>query len=218
VRNLDFPQQLRAGRAKCFTGFQQRARHRGNPQCGEAYGRGQGEDDGGNQPRHDAQAEEDECGNQVDESRDGLHQIQQRPQRGFQPGTVRGGNANGHANEHAGECGEDHHGQGLHGFAPVAHIDDEQQRRAHKNREPRRALQVPSQRANKGHHEQRMHPLQRAGKSQHQRTQHAGNQVKQPGRALRDLVHHAGDRLAQGNFVPREPLQRGVQASQHGLT
>ena len=112
---------------KAIGGFDEGRRRRDDAEARQPDRGGDREDDGGDQARHHAEAEQDERRDQIDECRDGLHQVEYRPHGGIDPGAAGGGNAERNADHHADEGGGEHQRQGLRRFLPVALVDDQQQ-------------------------------------------------------------------------------------------
>ena len=77
-RNLDALQHLPAGGAEGAARLDHLAIDLPDAEVGEADERRRGVDDGGEDRRHLAEAEEHRRGDQVDEARDGLHQVEDR--------------------------------------------------------------------------------------------------------------------------------------------
>ena len=101
IGQLDLPQELALGRAEGLAGLEELLRHRRDAEMGEPDRRGDGEDHGGDQARHHAEAEQHQRRDQVDEGRHRLHQVEERPDGGVEPGPVRGGDADRHADRDA---------------------------------------------------------------------------------------------------------------------
>ena len=112
------------------------------------------------QTRHHADAEKYNRGNKIDESRQGLHQIQNRSHPRIKPGPVGHRDANGNADSHTDHAGRQDQSQALGRFLPIALVDDEQKPKRHEERDLPTALQVIGQRHKQRDDDQRMGRLQ----------------------------------------------------------
>ena len=126
VGQFDAREQLTARAAKGFTGVHQFVRNIADTQVGQADGRGNREHHRRDQTRDHTQTEEGQGRNEVHESRYGLHQIEHRPHQCVEHRFVRGDDTQRHADHYADQGGEQHLGEGFHGFLPVPQIEDQQ--------------------------------------------------------------------------------------------
>ena len=70
---------------------------------------------------------EDESGDQVDEGRQRLHEVEQRPQHGVEPGPMGRGDADRHPDDDAGQRREPDERDRLDRGLPIAEIGDEEE-------------------------------------------------------------------------------------------
>jgi hypothetical protein len=122
--------------------------------------RGQDEDHRRDQPRHHADAEEDDGRDQVDEGRQRLHQVEDGPHPGVEPGPVRRRDADGHAEPHADHAGGEHERQALGRFLPVALVQDEEKAERHEEAGLPRPLERPGQRHEERDDDERVRRLE----------------------------------------------------------
>ena len=135
-RQLDLPEDLPRGRAEGLPGLDQLGLHLPDAEVGQAHQRRQREDDRRDHRRHDADAEEHHDRHQIDEGRDGLHDVEERPQH-RRPAVAAGGED---AERDADDQAEDHrrhdHRQRHHGLRPEAEPVEQQERAGGEEREP----------------------------------------------------------------------------------
>ena len=103
---------------------------------GQADRRGDGENDRRDQPRRRAEMKEHEGRDQVDEGRQRLHEVEQRPQQRVEPRPVGRGDADRHADDDAGQGREADQRNRLDRRLPVAEIGDEDEGDDDEGREP----------------------------------------------------------------------------------
>ncbi|MNJ69511.1 hypothetical protein D3C77_658680 [compost metagenome] len=127
MRQFDTGEQLAPRAAKGLAGVHQLLRDVADAQVGQADWCGDGEHHRRDQPRHHTQAEQGQGGDQVDEGRYRLHQVEYRAHGGIEHRFVRGEDAQRHADGHANHCGEGDLRQGFHGFLPVTQVEDQQE-------------------------------------------------------------------------------------------
>lgn len=97
-------------------------------QFGEADGRRDGEEDGGDDAGDESDAEEEDGRDEVDEHRQRLQEVENRPHQGADQRTSGGPDADGYPDDH-GEHRRDHDdGERLHRRGPQAHALDEEER------------------------------------------------------------------------------------------
>src|SRR5271170_8099659 len=96
-RKLDLPEQLPFRRAERLAGFAQLQRNRNHAEIGQADRSRDRKDHGRDQARRGAEMKQHEGRDQIDESRQRLHQIEDRPQRRVEPRPVRASDAQRHA-------------------------------------------------------------------------------------------------------------------------
>ncbi|KAF1067266.1 MAG: hypothetical protein GAK45_01712 [Pseudomonas citronellolis] len=111
---------------------------------------------------------------------------------------MRGEDTQRDADGDAHQGGEDDLGQGLHGFLPVAQVDDEQQRGHGEQGEADTALDEVHQRDQQRGQGQRVEPQQAGGDAMDEEFEHIGNLVEDVGAVLRQPIDEGGDVLAQG--------------------
>ena len=120
---------------KDFAGFLEGRGHRDDAEMGQPDRRGYGEDHGRDQARGRPEVEQHQRRDEIDEGRERLHEIEQRPHERIKPGPVGRGDAERHADNDAAKGRKAHEGDRLHGGFPVAEIGDDQERDDDKQRE-----------------------------------------------------------------------------------
>ena len=88
-----------------------------------------------------AESEQDEDGDEVDEGRHRLHQVEDRLRDAPDMRLVRGPDAKRHADGHGQRGGRDYEHQRLDGLLPQPLVDDEEQAEQNAERQRLRALQ-----------------------------------------------------------------------------
>jgi hypothetical protein len=116
------------------------------PRCVRRIGGGQDEDDSGDQPGHHADAEKNDCRNEIDEGRQRLHQVENRTQPGIEPWPVRRRDPDRHTKPHAHDAGRQHERQAFGRLLPIALVDDEEQACDQQRRHLPSPMQPPCQR------------------------------------------------------------------------
>ena len=147
-------------------------------------------------PGHHTQTEEGQGRNEVNEGRYGLHQIEHRTHHGVEHRFVRGDDAQRHADDHADQGGEQHLGEGFHGFLPVPQIEDQQEGGDDENGQSPFALNEVREQGDQADQDQRVEPGQRKRHAVDHRFQCHGDCVEGVGAVLRQPFNEARDVLA----------------------
>ena len=190
-------------------GLLERQGHGGDSKLGQPDRRGNGENHRGDQPRRGAEVKQHQGRDQIDEGRQRLHQVEQRPHQGVEPGTMGGGDAERHAEHDAGQGGEADQRNRLQRRLPVAEVGDDDERDDDEGREAPGPVQPVGERRDRKDddeerhvHEDRREPVDQKVDQGRDRIEEAGRIVLQPGDA--DL-----DQPAERQFRFGEPaLQR----------
>ena len=121
------------------------------PRWVSRIGAGNGEDHRRDQARHHPQAEHDHGRDQIDEGRDGLHQVEHRAEGVVEPGPVRRCDADRHADDNADHGREQDQGERLDRIFPIAQVDDQQQRQHDRDDQLPRPVQPEGKAGEHGH-------------------------------------------------------------------
>src|SRR5439155_13881875 len=126
-RQLDLAQDLARGGTERLGRLDGFAVDLADAELGEPYRGRDREDHGGDDPGHGTDPEEEHRGDQVDEHRQRLHEVQDRP--GYRPDQrpPRGPDAERDADQRGDQGRYDDHAEGLHGLRPQSHRVDEQE-------------------------------------------------------------------------------------------
>ncbi|MCY1443578.1 hypothetical protein D9M71_600020 [compost metagenome] len=114
---------------------------------------------------------------------------------------MRGDDPQRHADGDAHQGGEDDLGQGLHGFLPVAEVEDQQQGRGGEQREADAALDAMHQHDQQGDQHQRVEPQQAVGHAVDEELQGVRHFVEERGTVLGEPVDEGGDLVPEGKLV-----------------
>ncbi|MNV92969.1 hypothetical protein D3C71_1876110 [compost metagenome] len=97
--------------------------------------------------------------------------------------------------------GEEHLGQGFHGFLPVAHVEDQQERQHAKSREAPFALNQVGDHRDQADQDERVEPGQGAGDAVNHKFQCLRERIEVIGAVLRQPFNEPCDVLAQRYFL-----------------
>ena len=204
--------------AEGFARFQQRLRRGRDAEMGEADRRRHDEDRCGDQAGHHADTEKDNRRNQIYEGRQGLHEVEDRPEHRVEARAVGGGDADRHADPHAQHAGGNHQRQRLHRLVPVALVEDEQKGDDGEGGRQPVAPQNPGEHGEHGYDDEGMRGLEDQQQRVDQSLHDEGQTVEQPGDVVGQPVDDGLRALADGDpVVPvGDVLKRGVQEIQRG--